>query len=182
MEEDAQSKETRLQDFAMNTVCAAGTGSFLDQQAARLSVNIEEEFGRLAVTSVQPPRIAGRCSVFAKSDMIHLQQTATPVKDILMGLCLAMARNFRSNVAKGKELEKPIAFQGGVASNEGMVKAFEETLGLETGELFIPKYFKTMGAIGAVISMLESGLQTPFTGLEALKEQMEKGSENIKGS
>jgi predicted CoA-substrate-specific enzyme activase len=110
--QDVQGKGIRLKDFSMNTVCAAGTGSFLDQQAQRLGVSIENEFGSLAVTSKHPPRIAGRCSVFAKSDMIHLQQSATPVADILMGLCLAMARNFKSNVAKGAELEKPVSFQG----------------------------------------------------------------------
>ena len=63
----------------MNTMCAAGTGSFLDQQARRIGVSIEKEFGELALRSQNPPHIAGRCSVFAKSDMIHLQQIATPV-------------------------------------------------------------------------------------------------------
>ena len=114
----------RLKDLAMNTVCAAGTGSFLDQQAARLGIPIEEEFGKLALASQHPPRIAGRCSVFAKSDMIHLQQAATPGRDIVMGLCLALARNFKSTVAKNLALVRPIAFQGGVAANAGMVRAF----------------------------------------------------------
>jgi predicted CoA-substrate-specific enzyme activase len=167
--QDRQGKGIRLKDFSMNTVCAAGTGSFLDQQAQRLGVSIENEFGTLAVTSKHPPRIAGRCSVFAKSDMIHLQQSATPVADILMGLCLAMARNFKSNVAKGAELEKPVSFQGGVAANAGMVKAFEQVLGLNEGELFIPPHHRSMGAIGAVLSMIESGKMKPFKGLDSLK-------------
>ncbi|MFW6158558.1 MAG: BadF/BadG/BcrA/BcrD ATPase family protein, partial [Planctomycetota bacterium] len=77
VERAAGSGEPRITDFAMNTVCAAGTGSFLDQQAARLGVSIEDEFGELALKSESPPRIAGRCSVFAKTDMIHLQQEAT---------------------------------------------------------------------------------------------------------
>ena len=77
-----------LVDFAMNTVCAAGTGSFLDQQARRIGVSIEKEFGELALRSRNPPHIAGRCSVFAKSDMIHLQQIATPVEDIVAGTVL----------------------------------------------------------------------------------------------
>jgi activator of 2-hydroxyglutaryl-CoA dehydratase len=98
----------------MNTLCAAGTGSFLDQQATRLGLTIEA-FGELALKSANPPRIAGRCSVFAKSDMIHLQQIATPDYDIVAGLCYALARNFKSNIAKGKAFVKPISFQGGVA-------------------------------------------------------------------
>ncbi len=95
----------------MNSICAAGTGSFLDQQAKRIGVSIENEFGELALRSKNPPHIAGRCSVFAKSDMIHLQQIATPVHDIVAGLCFAVARNFKSNLAKGKELAKPLYFR-----------------------------------------------------------------------
>ena len=144
----------KISDFSMNTLCAAGTGSFLDQQASRLGLTIEE-FGELALKSKTPPRIAGRCSVFAKSDMIHLQQIATPDYDIVAGLCYAMARNFKSNVGKGKDFVKPILFQGGVAANLGMRKAFQEVLELSNGELVIPKYFASMGAIGAILVTLE---------------------------
>ncbi|MEW5802407.1 MAG: acyl-CoA dehydratase activase, partial [bacterium] len=145
-----------LKDFAMNTLCAAGTGSFLDQQASRLGVSIEDEFGELALKSKNPARIAGRCSVFAKSDMIHLQQEATPDYDIVAGLCLAMARNFKGSIGKGKDFQKPILFQGGVAANKGMVKAFETLLELAPGELIVPKYYNCMGAIGAALVSLEN--------------------------
>ena len=92
-----------VKEFSMNSVCAAGTGSFLDQQAERLNLSIEE-FGEIALRSKTPPRIAGRCSVFAKSDMIHLQQIATPVEDIVAGLCFAVARNFKgiASICKGR--------------------------------------------------------------------------------
>jgi predicted CoA-substrate-specific enzyme activase len=100
----------KISDFSMNTLCAAGTGSFLDQQASRLGLTIEE-FGQLAFKSKNPPRIAGRCSVFAKTDMIHLQQIATPDYDIVAGLCYALARNFKSNIGKGKTFVKPVSFQ-----------------------------------------------------------------------
>jgi predicted CoA-substrate-specific enzyme activase len=138
-------------DFAMNAQCAAGTGSFLDQQAARLNISIENEFGELALKSHNPPRIAGRCSVFAKSDMIHLQQIATPDYDIVAGLCFAVARNFKSSIARGKKFDPPIAFEGGVAANPGMVKAFTEILDLEPGELIVPDQFNVIGAIGAAL-------------------------------
>ncbi len=114
-------------DFAMNTVCAAGTGSFLDHQAQRLNVPIEE-FGPTALKSTNPARIAGRCGVFAESDLIHKQQLGYPVEDLLYGLCQALVRNYLSNLALGKELLPTVSFQGGVASNIGMVKAFEEEL------------------------------------------------------
>ncbi len=140
-------------DFSMNTSCAAGTGSFLDQQASRLGVAIEE-FGQLALQSVSPPRVAGRCSVFAKSDMIHLQQQATPVHDIIAGLCFGLARNLKSNLGSGREWGRPIAFCGGVAANAGVVRAIREVFELAEGELIVPRYHAVTGALGAVLVTL----------------------------
>jgi len=142
---------TRIRDFALNTVCAAGTGSFLDQQADRLGIKIEDEFGRLALESRNVPRMAGRCSVFAKSDMIHLQQQATPMCDILAGLCLALARNLKSNLGCGREFIKPIIFTGGVAANLGVVKALEEVFELGAAGLIVPREHFFTGAIGSVL-------------------------------
>jgi len=140
-----------IADHAMNEICAAGTGSFLDQQAARLGVDIEDEFGRLALESEHPAPVAGRCSVFAKSDMIHLQQEGYPREDIIAGLCYALARNYLANLARGRSLEGPFVFQGGVAANKGVVRAFEDLLGLEPGGLIIPEHFKVAGAVGAAL-------------------------------
>ncbi len=150
LEKDPKNGHSRLVDFEMNSICAAGTGSFLDQQAKRIGIAIETEFGNMALKSANPPRIAGRCSVFAKSDMIHHQQIATPVHDIVAGLCFALARNFRSNVARSKEIKKPVLFSGGVAANTGMIRAFREILNLTDGELIISPHHASMGAIGAV--------------------------------
>ncbi len=157
-----------IKDFSMNTICAAGTGSFLDEQALRLGLRIEE-FGELALKSKTPPRIAGRCSVFAKTDMIHLQQEATPDQDIVSGLCYALARNFKSTIAKGKEYIKPISFQGGVAANKGMTRAFEDVLDTE---LLIPKYFASMGAIGAALSVVNN--PNGFKDIEELERYRKK--------
>jgi predicted CoA-substrate-specific enzyme activase len=134
-------------DFAMNTVCAAGTGSFLDRQAARLGVPIEE-FGDMALRSVSPVRIAGRCAVFAESDMIHKQQSGHSNEDIVNGLCEALVRNYLNNLAKGKEIREPVVFQGGVAANKGIATAFEKALGMK---LTIPKEYDVMGAYGAAL-------------------------------
>jgi predicted CoA-substrate-specific enzyme activase len=146
-------------DFSMNSVCAAGTGSFLDQQAERLRLSIEE-FSELSLKSKNPPRVAGRCSVFAKSDMIHLQQIATPVEDIVAGLCFAVARNFKGSIARGREMVLPVSFQGGVAANAGMIRAFKEVLGLE--ELFVPEGHALMGAIGAALKDRDAGRHQAF--------------------
>jgi predicted CoA-substrate-specific enzyme activase len=152
-------------DFAMNTVCAAGTGSFLDRQAERLGIRIEE-FGDYAIRSTTPVRIAGRCAVFAESDMIHKQQMGYNQEDIIGGLCEALVRNYLNNVGKGKDIQPKIFFQGGVAANIGIRKAFERAIG---HSVLVPDHYNMMGAIGAAIiardAVLKSG-RTNFKGFE----------------
>jgi predicted CoA-substrate-specific enzyme activase len=155
-----------VMDFAMNNVCAAGTGSFLDQQSARLGIPIEE-FGSYAIMAKSPARIAGRCTVFAESDMIHKQQMGHSLEDIIAGLCEAMVRNYLNNVVKGKEVLNPIVFQGGVAANIGIKSAFEKAIGMET---IVPAHYSIMGAIGAGIlaraKMKKTGGKTNFKGFQ----------------
>jgi predicted CoA-substrate-specific enzyme activase len=139
-------------DFAMNTVCAAGTGSFLDTQARRLKIPIEE-FGDYSLRSNRPVSIAGRCTVFAESDMIHKQQLGHPAEDIIKGLSEALVRNYLNNVGKGKDILPPIMFQGGVAANKGIREAFEKFL---NEEIIVPKHYDVMGAIGAAILAQEN--------------------------
>jgi predicted CoA-substrate-specific enzyme activase len=173
LEKDPSNGHSRLVDFEMNSICAAGTGSFLDQQARRIGVPIEKEFGEMSLKSIDPPRIAGRCSVFAKSDMIHHQQLATPLHDIVAGLCFALARNFRSNVARSKEIKKPVIFSGGVAANIGMIRAFKEVLSLNENELIIPEHHASMGAIGAVMYAHSNKLEmNHFKGMVKLEEYL----------
>jgi predicted CoA-substrate-specific enzyme activase len=173
LEKDPENGHSRLVDFEMNSICAAGTGSFLDQQARRIGVPIENEFGAMSLKSIDPPRIAGRCSVFAKSDMIHLQQIATPLHDIVAGLCFALARNFRSNLARSKEIIKPVLFSGGVAANTGMIRAFREVLNLNDGELIISPHHAAMGAIGAVCYARSNKLEmNHFQGIAKLEDYL----------
>ncbi len=151
-------------DFAMNTVCAAGTGSFLDHQALRLNMNISE-FSQRALESKNAVHIAGRCTVFAESDMVHKQQMGYRIEDIIYGLCQALVRNYLNNVGLGKEIKPPIAFQGGVAFNKGIVKAFREEL---RTEIIVPPHHEVMGAIGAALlvheDVVKGSLATKFQG------------------
>ncbi len=168
-------------DFAMNTVCAAGTGSFLDQQAHRLQIAIEE-FGPMALESSSPVRIAGRCTVFAESDMIHKQQMGHSVPDILYGLCDALARNYLNNLGLGKEILSPVVFQGGVAANQGMVRAFESALKCE---ILVPRHNHIMGAIGAALLAHEqinaNGKTTSFRGFAVTELEYQTSSFECKG-
>lgn len=168
-------------DFAMNTVCAAGTGSFLDRQAARLNIPIED-LGGYSLRSKNPTRIAGRCAVFAESDMIHKQQIGHPIEDIVSGLCEALVRNYLSNLAKGKDIEEPILFQGGVAANIGIVTAFEKTL---NKKIIIPQYYDVMGAYGAALlakdKIQKSGQKTNFYGFKHAIKKFKAKSIECKG-
>ena len=158
-------------DFGMNTICAAGTGSFLDHQALRLNMNISE-FGERALQSKNAVRIAGRCTVFAESDMIHKQQMGHRTEDILYGLCQALVRNYLNNVALGKDIQPPVVFQGGVAFNKGIVKALQEGLGTE---ITVPPHHEVMGAIGAALLVHEEAaanhLETKFQGFSVSDTQ-----------
>lgn len=148
-----------IMDYAMNTLCAAGTGSFLSSQAKRLGVRIED-FGALALTSTNPTKIAARCTVFAESDLIHKAQIGYQQKDIIAGLCMAVVSNYLNNVGKGKKIKTPIVFQGGVSKNEGVVKAFAETL---KEKVIVYNDGHLAGALGvAILSKKEPRLE-PFS-------------------
>jgi predicted CoA-substrate-specific enzyme activase len=156
-------REGVVVDFGMNTVCAAGTGSFLDHQAIRLNMRVEE-IGQKALESQMPVRIAGRCTVFAESDMVHKQQIGHKIEDILYGLCQALVRNYLNNVGLGKEILPPVVFQGGVAFNQGIVRALEAAL---SNKVIVPPNCESMGAIGAaLLAQEEMGLKgdTKFKG------------------
>lgn len=155
-------------DFSMNTVCAAGTGSFLDHQSERLGVPIEK-FGELAVSTDKQVRIAGRCTVFAESDMIAKQQFGFSKAEIIKGLCDALVRNYINNLGRGKQLKPPFVFQGGVAANIGIVRAFEQEV---NHKVIVPQNFGIMGAIGSAMLGKEyierTGEKTKFRGFNFL--------------
>lgn len=134
-------------DYAMNTLCAAGTGSFLSSQSKRLGVEIEE-FGKLALTSKNPVKIAARCTVFAESDLIHKAQVGYKKEDIIAGLCRSVVLNYLNNVGKGKKILEPVIFQGGVSKNEGVLKYFKEILGCD---VIVDANSHLMGAIGIAL-------------------------------
>lgn len=145
-------------DYAMNTLCAAGTGAFLSAQARRLGVPVER-FGELALQSRQPTKIAGRCTVFAESDLVHKMQMGYALEDIVAGLCNAIVSNYLNNVGKGKRIEPPIVFQGGVSKNVGVVEAFRRATGCD---VLVDEMGHLMGAIGIALLARESGVEEPF--------------------
>ncbi len=136
-----------ITDYAMNTLCAAGTGSFLSSQAKRLNINIED-FGPLALKSNNPVKIAARCTVFAESDLIHKAQVGYKKEDIVAGLCKSIVLNYLNNVGKGKNIKSPVIFQGGVSKNLGVLKYFKEILNTD---VIVDPNSHLMGALGIAI-------------------------------
>lgn len=145
-------------DYAMNTLCAAGTGAFLSSQARRLGIEVEE-MGQYALRSTHPTMIAARCTVFAESDLVHKIQMGHPREDIIAGVCRAVASNYINNVGKGKKICSPVVFQGGVSKNVGVVRAFENLLGCP---VIVDDNGHLMGATGAAILARRSLKRTQF--------------------
>ena len=152
-------KDGLVSDYAMNTLCAAGTGAFLSAQAKRLGLSVEE-LGAIALKSASPARLSARCTVFAETDLIHKAQAGYSKEDLVAGLCLAVAVNYLANVGKGKKITPPVIFQGGVSKNQGVVAAFKREL--DTSVL-VEADGHLMGAIGAAILAAKAPQRTePF--------------------
>ena len=163
-------------DYDRSGECAAGTGSFLDQQALRMQYSVEEA-GKVVCTAKCAARIAGRCSVFAKSDMIHAQQKGYSPAEILRGLCDAVARNFKSAIVKGRPVEAPVALIGAVSQNAGVTEALREAFSLPGESLFVPAEFAWAGAIGA--AMLEAEEPRKRTILEVHRLRQHDSEERV---
>lgn len=148
---------SRIQ-VAMNSNCASGTGSFLEEQASRLGMAIED-YASNASLAGSYPRIAGRCSVFAKTDITHHQQEGVPVANILLGLAYSMVKNYRNAVLRKLPLRTPILFAGGVARNETVARVFREILGLGEADFLVPEHAANVAGIGAAVLAARGGLR-----------------------
>lgn len=162
--------DAQIVDYDRSGECAAGTGSFLDQQALRMKYSVEE-VGGLVCTANCAARIAGRCSVFAKSDMIHAQQKGYSPAEILRGLCDAVARNFKSAIVKGREVQAPVALIGAVSQNAGVTHALREAFSLPGDGLFVPPEYAWCGAIGTAMLEAEERRKRAMIDVHRLQQQ-----------
>ena len=182
LEPNEQSKYLGIVDYQSSGDCAAGTGSFIDQQASRLLYTVEE-VGPAACAASCAARVAGRCSVFAKSDMIHAQQKGYTTDQILRGLCDAVARNFKSAIVKGKQVMPPVAFVGGVALNAGVRNAMRDAFQLSDQDFIVPEHYCWLGALGAAIFETAEMRKRSFKRIHQLRQHTGKqvfaGSERL---
>lgn len=162
-----------VKHFSFNTDCSAGTGSFLEEQALRLGIDLCKLSG-LTEQASSVPRIAGRCSVFAKTDIVHLQQEGKAVNDILLGLCYAVIRTFKASVVRSGKIVPPLLLHGGMAENTGIVKAVREVFSLGTDELFIPGEGRNFNSTGAALLALAAGDYLSMSKLKKALVQKQK--------
>ncbi len=142
--------ELTIIDCNRNGDCAAGTGSFIDQQAARMKYRVDN-IGPLVRAADGCANIAGRCSVFAKSDMVHAQQRGYTPGAIFKGLCEAVVRNFKGTVVRDRQLLPRVVLAGGVAANGGVVDAVRRIFQLGEDEPVVPEFFHHVGALGCLL-------------------------------
>lgn len=164
---DPASGSLGIIDYSTNGDCAAGTGAFLDQQAKRLKFAVED-IGSIVAQAERSAQIAGRCSVFAKSDMIHAQQKGFAPPEVLRGLCKAVAVNYKAAVVKGRVPEAPVVFIGGVSANSAVVRELRDVFELSEDALRVPEAAESFGAVGAAVMSLVAG----DVGTEAVREQL----------
>lgn len=160
-------------DYAMNTLCAAGTGAFLSSQAQRLGIPVEE-LGKIAIEAKSPTKIAAKCTVFAESDLVHKAQIGHSKEDIIAGLCKAVVSNYLNNVGKGKNIQDKIVFQGGVSKNDGVTKFFKEATGKD---IYVDKNSHLMGALGIAILAKKSNEEKKFNFNVTNKEFITRGKD-----
>jgi predicted CoA-substrate-specific enzyme activase len=135
-------------DFAMNEACAAGTGSFLEEQAEKLGISIKGEFAKLALSSPSPTRLGERCTVFMERDVTGWLHKGETVPNLVAGLAYSIALNYLNRVVRGRKIGKAIYFQGGTAYNDAVTAAFASLLGRK---ITVPPYNGVMGAIGMAL-------------------------------
>ena len=156
-------------DYATNGDCAAGTGSFIDQQAGRLQLAVED-VGEICLSAERAAQVAGRCSVFAKSDMVHAQQKGYSPPEVLRGLCNAVARNYRTAVVRSHPVDAPVAFIGGMTANVAVVRAMREAFELDESQLLVPPGRAHIPAIGAAVAAEQAASKPNLTGLASLHQ------------
>ena len=156
-----------LEDFIMNQICGAGTGSVVDSIATRMGIKIED-VGDLALQSKQQLNFPGKCGVFMQSSVVSRLNSGANKSDILMGVVNALVNNYLM-LGKSISLESPFIYQGATSQNKAIVNALEKQLG---EKVTVPEYASYMGAIGIAL-MAQKGniLKTNFKGYHMRKRQ-----------
>ncbi|RDB63890.1 activase [Gordonibacter sp. 28C] len=150
---DERTGQPTVSDMRMNGSCAGGTGAFLDEIAALLNVPVEE-FDALAACGTSVHVVSGRCGVYAKTDIQPLLNRGVPKEDLALSTFHAVAKQTIGGLAQGLDIEAPVVFEGGpLTFNPTLVRVFAERLGLDDGDVVVPKHPETFVALGAALAV-----------------------------
>ena len=150
-------KNGKYRNYKSNSSCAAGTGNFLDQQAERLNLKNIQEFSKIAYESSGSfPKIASRCAVFAKTDLIHAQQEGYTLAEICDGLSYGLAKNIVDTVFFDNTCSNIVA-AGGVAMNKAVIRHIGNLI---RHKIVVDEFAHVYGAIGAAIVSREEKNET----------------------
>lgn len=147
----------------MNKACAAGTGSFLEEQALKLNIDIIKEFSDKAFNAESSCNLGDRCTVFMESDLVSHQQKGANKDQLIAGLAYSIVENYLNKVVLGKPVGEHILFQGGVALNKAVVSAFETLLGKK---IIVPRHNEVTGAIGSALIAFTNISESKFVGFD----------------
>lgn len=146
-------------DYAINTSCNAGCGSFIDSLVRRINIDYSS-VSDLALKGKNNINVKNSCMIFAESDLIHKIQEGYKVEDVLAGACNAVCQNFLNSVKKGKKVMAPIVFSGGISKNLYIVKYLEKILG---EKIIVNKNSQLMCAFGIAIMAKNSNIRSEFS-------------------
>lgn len=158
-------RDGEVVDFQMNKICAAGTGSFVEEQAARMDIPLAE-FGPLALSSEHPASLGERCTVFIETAIASASAEGISRADIAAGLCHSIVQNYLHKVVGSKPVGQHIVLQGGVNYNPGIVAAFQSAYG---DRVQVSPVFSISGAYGAALLAQEAVGDAPsqFVGFDS---------------
>ncbi len=173
-----------VRDYTMNKVCAAGCGSFLEEQADKLALNIKEEFANLALSADSPADLGDRCTVFIESVLDHLSSQGEKRPNLVAGLGYSVANNYLNRVVEGRDTEGNVFFQGGTAFNDAGLMAFQKIL---RKAVTVTPHNEVTGAVGAALiaadehrKRLAAGDEDAASTFDGLWPVIEKQYESLK--
>jgi predicted CoA-substrate-specific enzyme activase len=167
----------RIRDAAMNFICAAGTGSFVEEQAGKLGMKVSEIGDR--VLSIAPPQTSDRCTVFMEEDVGRLLRGGATPTEAIAGVLNSVVKNYLSKVVGNRPVSRTkVFFQGATARNPGLVAAFENALGVE---VVVSPLCHQMGSYGVALivadAMERAGRASSFRGFDLARRAVDLSRE-----
>ncbi|HHU75901.1 MAG TPA: hypothetical protein GXZ24_03270 [Firmicutes bacterium] len=156
-------KDGLLYDYNMNPVCAAGTGTFLENLAGLLGVEIKDEFSRLAFEAEYAIDLGDTCTLLSQSSLVAAASQGLPLASQLASLAYSSAKNYITKTVESRALEGRLIFTGATAKNHALAAAFAAECGRE---IIVPPHPELSGALGSAViarAFQQEGVEADFS-------------------